>query len=47
VSSSKSEREALLGTAQYEKEWRIYRNLLDRTNVTKYTKWLDLKGNHG
>lgn len=47
VSSSTSGRERLLGTEQYEQEWQIYRNLLERTNVTKYTKWLDLKGNHG
>lgn len=46
VSSSTSGRERLLGTEQYEQEWQIYRNLLERTNVTKYTKWLDLKGNH-
>jgi hypothetical protein len=36
-----------IGTAQYEEEWKIYRDILDRTNVTKYTKWLDIKGNHG
>ncbi len=34
-------------TAQYEEEWKIYRDILDRTNVTKYTKWLDIRGNHG
>lgn len=32
---------------QYEEEWRIYRNILDRTNITRYTHWLDLRGNHG
>jgi hypothetical protein len=37
----------LLGTTQHEEEWKIYRDILDRTNVTKYTKWLDIKGNHG
>ena len=37
----------LFQTAQYEEEWKIYRNILDRTNVTKYTKWLDIRGNHG
>ncbi len=37
----------LFGTAQFEKEWKIYRDILNRTNVTKYTKWLDIRGNHG
>jgi len=32
---------------QYEQEWNMYRNILNRTNVTKHTKWLDLRGNHG
>ncbi|UJR30002.1 hypothetical protein I4U23_017548 [Adineta vaga] len=46
VASLKSKHDPLFGTAQYEKEWIIYRNILDRTNVTQYTKWLDTKGNH-
>ncbi|CAF0716595.1 unnamed protein product [Adineta steineri] len=33
-------------TAQFEEEWNMYRDILNRTNVTKYTKWLDIKGNH-
>jgi len=37
----------IFGTAQFEKEWKIYRDILNRTNVTKYTKWLDIRGNHG
>jgi hypothetical protein len=39
--------DGLIETIQYEKEWKIYRDVLNRTNVTKYTKWLDMKGNHG
>ncbi len=39
--------DGLIETIQYEKEWKIYRDILNRTNVTKYTKWLDMKGNHG
>ena len=37
----------LFGIRQYEEDWNIYRNILNRTNVTKHTKWLDIKGNHG
>lgn len=37
----------VFGIAQYEQEWKIYRNILIRTNITQYTKWLDIKGNHG
>lgn len=43
----RDEHDRILTTAQYEQEWKIYRDILERTNVTKYTKWLDLKGNHG
>lgn len=32
---------------QYEQEWIMYKNILSRTNVTQYTKWLDTRGNHG
>ena len=35
------------GTGQYEEEWKIYRGILDRTNISKYTNWLDVRGNHG
>ena len=34
-------------SGQYEEEWKIYRDILNRSNVTKYTKWLDIRGNHG
>jgi hypothetical protein len=43
----KDEHDRIFTTAQYEQEWKIYRDILNRTNVTKYTTWLDLKGNHG
>ncbi|CAF4158500.1 unnamed protein product [Rotaria sp. Silwood2] len=31
---------------QYEQEWIIYKDILNRTNVTQYTAWLDMRGNH-
>ncbi|CAF4268771.1 unnamed protein product [Rotaria socialis] len=31
---------------QYEQEWIMYRNILNRTNVTQHTAWLDMRGNH-
>ncbi len=40
-------RSIVFGTGQYEKEWKTYHDILLRSNVTKYTKWLDIKGNHG
>lgn len=32
---------------QYEREWIIYKSILNRTNITHYTTWLDIRGNHG
>ncbi|CAF1350298.1 unnamed protein product [Rotaria sp. Silwood1] len=46
VNSVSSSVDRLFGTEQYEEEWTIYRDVLIRTNVTAYTKWLDIKGNH-
>ena len=40
-------RDRTFASEQYEQEWISYKNILIKTNVTKYTKWLDLKGNHG
>jgi metallophosphoesterase superfamily enzyme len=40
-------RDRTFGSDQYEEEWTIYKNILIRTNVTKYTQWLDIRGNHG
>ena len=34
-------------SAQYEEEWKIYSDILDRTNITRHTRWLDMRGNHG
>ncbi|CAF3329402.1 unnamed protein product [Rotaria sp. Silwood2] len=31
---------------QFEQEWIIYQRILNRTNVTQYTAWLDMRGNH-
>lgn len=47
MGGSKDLSNRLVGSVQHEEEWRIYRNILDRTNVTKTTKWLDIRGNHG
>ncbi|CAF3775166.1 unnamed protein product [Rotaria magnacalcarata] len=46
VSGLKHSHDRLFGTAQYEREWNLYRDILNRTNVTAHTKWLDIKGNH-
>ncbi|CAF4143728.1 unnamed protein product [Rotaria sordida] len=46
VNSVSSSKDQLFGTTQYEQEWNIYRDILIRTNVTKHTKWLDIRGNH-
>lgn len=36
-----------LGSRQYEDEWKLYRNTLDKFDVAKKTIWLDVRGNHG
>ncbi|CAF3242403.1 unnamed protein product [Rotaria socialis] len=46
VSGLKHSHDRLFGTAQYEREWNLYRDILNRTNITAHTKWLDIKGNH-
>ncbi|XP_046666452.1 transmembrane protein 62-like [Homalodisca vitripennis] len=35
-----------LGSQQYEDEWKLYRNALDKCQVAKKTVWLDVRGNH-
>ena len=40
-------RDQTFASQQYEEEWKIYRDLLRRTNVTEATLWLDTRGNHG
>ncbi len=40
-------RDRTFASEQYEQEWTIYKNILIRTNVTQYTAWLDMRGNHG
>jgi hypothetical protein len=47
VNSVGESRNQIFGTGQYEQEWKIYKDILTRTNITKYTKWLDMRGNHG
>ncbi|CAF3466928.1 unnamed protein product [Rotaria sp. Silwood1] len=39
-------RDRFFASDQYEQEWIIYRDILNRTNVTQYTAWLDMRGNH-
>jgi Icc-related predicted phosphoesterase len=40
-------RDRTFASEQYIQEWDIYKNILNRTNITKYTEWLDMRGNHG
>uniref|UniRef100_A0A1B6D3N4 Uncharacterized protein n=2 Tax=Clastoptera arizonana TaxID=38151 RepID=A0A1B6D3N4_9HEMI len=35
-----------LGSKQYEDEWKIYKNTLDKCKVVEKTLWLDVRGNH-
>lgn len=37
----------LLGSRQYEAEWKIYHEMLTTANVKNKTLWLDVPGNHG
>lgn len=37
----------LMGSRQYEAEWKIYHEILTRANVKNKTLWLDVRGNHG
>lgn len=37
----------LLGSRQYEDEWKIYNEILNQTNVRNKTLWMDIRGNHG
>lgn len=36
-----------LGSKQYEDEWKLYKNTLDKCKVSDKTVWLDVRGNHG
>ncbi|KAG1682030.1 Transmembrane protein 62 [Nymphon striatum] len=38
--------ENLYDSKQSVEEWKIYKEALDRNNVTKKTIWLDIRGNH-
>ncbi len=40
-------RDQTFASYQYISEWMIYKNILNRTRVTEYTQWLDMRGNHG
>lgn len=35
------------GSTQYEAEWILYKDVLEKNNVTKKVLWLDIRGNHG
>lgn len=36
----------MIGSRQYEEEWKTYQKLIIENNVLKETKWLDVRGNH-
>ncbi|CAH1790984.1 unnamed protein product [Owenia fusiformis] len=35
-----------IGSTQYKDEWQQYRDALQKSGVLKWTKWLDVRGNH-
>jgi hypothetical protein len=37
----------MLGSRQYEKEWKAYRDLIKDNNLLDKMTWLDVRGNHG
>lgn len=37
----------LIGSRQYEKEWKIYNEIVSEANVQNKTVWMDIRGNHG
>jgi hypothetical protein len=39
-------KDSILGSSQYEEEWRAYQSTLTETGVTNKTAWLDIRGNH-
>ncbi|CAF0957061.1 unnamed protein product [Brachionus calyciflorus] len=36
----------LIGSRQYEEEWKTYNKLISENELFKTTKWLDVRGNH-
>ena len=36
-----------MGSRQILSEWKHYKQVLEETQVTKHTQWLDVRGNHG
>ena len=36
-----------LGSRQFEDEWQLYHQVIQKTNVENHTVWLDIRGNHG
>jgi hypothetical protein len=36
----------LMGSRQYENEWKIYQQIIHDNDVLKYSVWLDVRGNH-
>ena len=34
-------------TQHFEEDWKAYNSILRQTNVTQFTTWLDMRGNHG
>lgn len=36
-----------MGSKQILEEWQYYKRILDDTEISKRTLWLDVRGNHG
>lgn len=37
----------MIGSGQNEEEWKTYKKIVTESGVLKYSKWLDVRGNHG
>ncbi len=37
----------MIGSRQYEHEWKTYQQIIEDNKVLEKTVWLDVRGNHG